>query len=114
VVATAGTNSLYGGDGNDLLYGENGTDTMYGDAGGDTLDGYGGADTLTGGAGRDSFSGGYGNDTIDAVDRGGDGRISCGVGYDTVRYDRRLDVPDGDCEKKTAVLWFPRQAASPN
>jgi Ca2+-binding RTX toxin-like protein len=103
ITASLATNSAKG-EGLDTL---SGMENLLGSKYNDTLTGSSGANTLTGVAGKDSFYGGYGNDTINALDYGGnvggaDGRISCGAGYDTVAYDRYLDVPDGDCEKKTA------------
>ena len=91
--STSGGNYFRGNGGSDKLYGRGGSDYLYG---GD-MD-----DVLHGGEGKDNFSGDSGNDTISAVDNGADGYIWCGGGYDTVSYDRNLDVVGSDCEKKTA------------
>lgn len=52
----AGTNRLWGLDGDDVLEGEAGNDTLFGGNGNDTLVGGPGADDLYGGAGRDMAS----------------------------------------------------------
>jgi Ca2+-binding RTX toxin-like protein len=92
----------------DKIYGLAGNDTLNGRGGGDILNGGPGNDKLDGGERKDYFYGVSGNDSINTADKQADNRISCGDGYDTVRYDRYLDVPDGDCEKKMEVLVFPR------
>ena len=106
--------NIFGYGGNDTLIARGGPDQLNGGLGNDKLDGGGsfdrlmgnsGDDVLSGGAGKDSLYGNSGNDRINAADKEADSRISCGDGYDTVRYDRYLDVPDGDCEAKTGVVY---------
>lgn len=72
------SNTIHGGDGDDLIKGYNQHDTLYGDAGNDIIKGYAGNDTLYGGDGKDylfgsgghdALYGGSGNDTL----RGGSG-----------------------------------------
>jgi len=109
--ANSGTNTLkwdstvlieriIGGAGNDIFFGTNEDTSLIGAAGNDSLVGGNASDFLSGGDGRDLFVGAAGNDTIRASDRGADGQISCGAGFDTVFYDRDLDFPDFDCEQK--------------
>ena len=59
-----GTNTLKGGDDNDLLIGDKGNDYLYGENGNDYLYGGKGNDILVGGAGSDNLSGGDGNDVL--------------------------------------------------
>jgi Ca2+-binding RTX toxin-like protein len=63
VLGSARTNSLVGGDGDDLLFGYEAADTLSGGSGEDLLLGGTGADVMSGGAGADTFS--YGT-TADA------------------------------------------------
>ncbi|WP_344696415.1 calcium-binding protein [Sphingomonas rosea] len=72
LVATVGTDRLYGsgggellegGAGSDALDGREGNDSLFGGAGNDTLNGREGHDTLTGGLGNDVLSGEGGDDT---------------------------------------------------
>jgi Ca2+-binding RTX toxin-like protein len=84
------SNSLSGNGGNDKLNGRSGDDSLLGGDGDDELHGL---------FGRDFFYGGSGNDKINADDNAADGAISCGSGWDTVYYDRGLEVPASDCEK---------------
>jgi Ca2+-binding RTX toxin-like protein len=51
-----GANVIYGGNGNDLIAGGTGADHLYGDAGDDVLQGLNGKDVMTGGTGADSFA----------------------------------------------------------
>lgn len=93
---------IYGYEGNDNIGARGGPDELNGGPGNDKLYGGEGDDKLSGGDGRNYLDGGSGNDRISAYNYGADGVIYCGAGYDTVTYDRSLDVPAGDCEKKTA------------
>ena len=72
IYAGAGTDKIYGYEGNDRLYGGDGTDTIYGNEGDDILEGNGGNDKLYGGEGDDILIGGggatdtfYGGDGVD-------------------------------------------------
>lgn len=62
------SDTLIGGDGNDVLYGGTGGSTFDGGAGDDRLYGGSGNDTFKGGAGFDLYNGGGGVDTYDASD----------------------------------------------
>jgi serralysin len=55
LIAGAGNDTLFGGDGADLLGGDAGHDDLRGGFGNDTIDGGADADTLTGGAGNDVY-----------------------------------------------------------
>ena len=63
---SSGNDTLVGGSGNDTLTATLGNDHLYGGDGNDSLDGGADDDQLYGGNGRDSylFSGDFGNDTI--------------------------------------------------
>lgn len=98
----AGNDRAMGGTGNDLLDGGIGTDTLTGGAGNDRESGGVGNDTLSGGAGRDTLNGGAGSDQIDARDRRGGDRVTCGAGNDTARIDAG-DVAASDCERVRAA-----------
>ncbi|WP_146038722.1 calcium-binding protein, partial [Paracoccus sp. SY] len=78
VYALAGNDSVTGGDGDDVLYGQAGVDTLIGGAGNDLLVGGAGNDNIQGGDGADliRFAWGDGTDTVDA-----------GAGADVIRYD---------------------------
>jgi Ca2+-binding RTX toxin-like protein len=81
---TAASQTLAGGDFNDVLSGQGGDDALYGHGGDDTLDGGDGNDTLRGGAGDDDMSGGAGDD-IYYVDSGADMVVeTANQGTDTV------------------------------
>ena len=60
--ATAGADTLRGGDGPNILAGLGGPDRIFGGAGNDTLDGGAGFDTLTGGSGTNRLIGGADGD----------------------------------------------------
>jgi Ca2+-binding RTX toxin-like protein len=101
ISASAGYNTVYGGDGDDTLYGNSthGFDSIYGQAGNDTiLVTTGSNDVVYGGAGNDAVSlgasaGGYqfisgdlGNDTIDlhSATTGVNDTVYGGAGDDTI------------------------------
>ncbi len=72
VAGTLGTDTLYGGEGNDVLRGENdlsdtavgSADRLFGGAGHDVVYGGAGDDVLWGNNGMDYLNGGAGNDTL--------------------------------------------------
>ena len=63
IEGTAGGNTIYAGDGDDVVWGRLDNDVIYGEGGNDTLNGNDGNDILAGGAGDDLLYGGDGNDT---------------------------------------------------
>ncbi len=78
------SDTISGGDGDDLIWGLSGDDQLSGDGGNDTIYGGDGDDTLDGGAGVDRLVGGDGNDTY-AVDHEDDEVIEeADGGNDTV------------------------------
>jgi len=60
-----GSQTFYGGPGDDVVFGERGNDRLYGEGGDDRLYGGIGDDLLRGGPGDDLLSGGFGYDSID-------------------------------------------------
>ena len=74
------SNTLSGGEGNDVISAGMGNDIIDGGEGNDTISGIRGANTLMGGAGDDSIAGGSGADTI----YGGDGNDSINTGSGNV------------------------------
>ncbi len=75
-----GSDTLYGGDGDDLLKGGEGSDELYGDAGDDILYGGAGSDTMTGSFGNDIFRfenlpGSFDDDVIDDFNGSGKDHI---------------------------------------
>jgi Ca2+-binding RTX toxin-like protein len=121
MTGTDGYDLMYGLGGNDNMFGHFGNDDMFGGSGDDFLlgdedydfpDTFLGNDTLYGGPGNDDLRGGFGNDKI----YGGDGDdfifaydrlavttgadvVDCGLGKDTVHYDKEVDKVRG-CEIK--------------
>jgi VCBS repeat-containing protein len=59
-----GDNLVYGGAGNDTIDGTDGNHRFYGEDGNDSIDAYDGTDVLDGGNGNDTLSGGDGADTM--------------------------------------------------
>jgi Ca2+-binding RTX toxin-like protein len=107
-----GNDNMFGHFGNDDMYGGSGDDFLLGDEDYDFPDTFLGNDTLYGGPGNDDLRGGFGNDKI----YGGDGDdfifaydrlavttgadvVDCGLGKDTVHYDKEVDKVRG-CEIK--------------
>lgn len=78
VYALGGNDSVTGADGDDVLFGQAGTDTLVGGNGADILAGGTGNDTIQGGAGADLIRFAWGDGT-DMADGGGDA--------DVIRYD---------------------------
>jgi Ca2+-binding RTX toxin-like protein len=88
-VVRTGTNAsqtLAGGDHNDVLRGLGGNDHLYGNGGNDFLDGGTGADVLIGGAGNDIAFGGEGKDVFKATINDGNDLYYGDGGQDTVDY----------------------------
>lgn len=81
-----------GGDGSDSLAGSGGDDALAGERGYDTLLGQDGDDTLEGGRGYDDLSGGQGDDVIDG-----------GQGYDLLQGGAGDDLMDGGAGYDTLV-----------
>jgi hypothetical protein len=88
------TDVVYAGSGNDRTHGEgllgifdNGSDTMYGGPGNDDLDGQNGNDTLIDTEGTDTRWAGGGNDTIVTADGFGGDTADGGNGPDTCTTD---------------------------
>src|SRR5450830_1649362 len=64
LVATSGSDTLYGYGSADTIAGGDGNDTVYGNGGDDSIKGENGADYLQAGDGNDSVAGGTANDTV--------------------------------------------------
>ena len=99
-----GNDTLYGGNeygwgdkilvryGNDSVYGNNGDDGLYGDSGDDGVYGGYGRDLVQGGYGYDFLDGGPNGDQINAREGQKDTIVIRPNDYDTIYYDRGLDV----------------------
>jgi hypothetical protein len=85
---------VVGGAGDDRLAGDRRSNTLFGEGGDDRIVGRGRADTLHGGDGRNVLVAGPGDDGL-----GGDGRMSCGPGSDTVISISTRTFLEGDCEQ---------------
>jgi len=83
---------LLGGAASDLVLGQKGDDALYGQNGGDEVTGGYGHDLVVGGKGEDTLDGGPGSDEINARDGQKDTVVIRPGEYDTVYYDRGLDV----------------------
>jgi Ca2+-binding RTX toxin-like protein len=124
---TAGTNIIWGGDGDDLIVGGTGDDLIIGGLGNDWINGNAGNDilsggdeagvdtgndTLYGGTGHDLLYGGKGNDYLDGGDGvdiliGGDGAdiLIGGAGDDFMFYDL-ADLVYGRVDGGTGANWY--------
>ncbi|MAF68353.1 MAG: hypothetical protein CMH25_03300 [Micavibrio sp.] len=90
VQADNSTNTLNGGNGDDLIYGGSGADDINGNADNDQLYGLGGNDIIRGEAGNDLLVGGAGNDTLAGGD---DADVLFGnVGNDTLNGGNGDDI----------------------
>jgi len=78
----AGDDQITGVSGNDILTGNDGNDTINTGDGTNTVDGGNGNDNITGGAGIDSLTGGAGNDFINGA--AGNDTLNGGDGNDTL------------------------------
>ncbi|MEM6944947.1 MAG: calcium-binding protein, partial [Pseudomonadota bacterium] len=85
--------TLNGGDGNDVLNGGSDDDTLNGGNGDDTLNGGSGEDVLNGGSGNDVLNGGSGGDDLNGDD--GDDMLSGGSGDDTLAGGDDNDTLEG-------------------
>lgn len=83
---------ILGGASNDRVLGQNGDDALYGQSGNDTVNGGYGNDLIVGGYGSDTLDGGPGADEINAQDGQKDTIMIRTSDFDTVYYDRGLDV----------------------
>jgi Ca2+-binding RTX toxin-like protein len=93
LAASAQSQWIAGGSGNDTLSGGAGEDLLYGGPGGDTLRGAGDADVLSGMGGDDRLRGGLGADTIYG-----------GPGTDRVQYYSPEEL-DGDVVTGSNTIW---------
>jgi Ca2+-binding RTX toxin-like protein len=87
LIGGEGADDLEGGEAPDHLEGGAAADVLDGGSGPDVVRGGDGNDTVIGNSGRDVLSGGAGDDVVEANDRGGDERIDCGSGDDTLLVD---------------------------
>ena len=102
----AGNDTLYGADGQDLLLGSEGNDRIYGQDGDDELQGGEGEDTLDGGTGIDRLFGQAGNDILyggsdndDLIGGLGNDRLVGGAGDDNYYFtqgDGQDTISDND------------------
>jgi Ca2+-binding RTX toxin-like protein len=83
---------VLGGTGADLILGQDGRDALYGEGGDDEIRGGNRGDLVEGGAGEDLLDGGPGSDQINARDGQKDTIVIRSGEYDTVYYDKGLDV----------------------
>lgn len=98
----AGNDTLHAGAGNDYLYGGDGNDTLYGDAGNDYLRGDNGDDKIYGGDGNDRLYGGNGNDIFDGG--AGDDLLDGGYGDDILYTSDGKDSLRGGLGADTFVI----------
>jgi Ca2+-binding RTX toxin-like protein len=83
---------VLGGSGGDLVLGQDGRDALYGEGGDDEIRGGNRSDLVEGGGGEDALDGGPGADEINARDGQTDTIVIRSGEYDTVYYDKGLDV----------------------
>ncbi len=95
IIALGGNDTVGGGDGNDDINGNLGQDSVFGDAGSDTVRGGQGNDTITGGAGDDPHvNGNIGNDIV--FGEAGNDTLFGGQGNDTLYGGDGDDMLSGD------------------
>ena len=92
---------LLGGSGNDVLRGGTGIDQLIGDTGSDTLDGGGGSDILSGGAGFDTYMHSTGDGWDRIVGDDNDGHIV----YDGQDLSNAISAQAFDPAKPAALTW---------
>ncbi len=83
---------ILGGASDDWVLGQGGDDALYGQGGNDRVNGGYGNDLVVGGYGSDTLDGGPGADEINAQDGQKDTILIRAGEYDTVYYDKGLDV----------------------
>jgi Ca2+-binding RTX toxin-like protein len=83
---------VLGGTGADLILGQDGRDALYGEGGFDEVRGGNRNDLVEGGGGEDLLDGGPGSDQMDARDGQKDTVVIRPGEYDTIYYDKGLDV----------------------
>ncbi|MEM9197432.1 MAG: calcium-binding protein [Pseudomonadota bacterium] len=91
--ATAGSDRLIGGTGDDFLAAGAGHDRLVGDTGDDVMIGAAGRDILNGQGGNDVMVGGDDNDIL--YGQSGDDRIAAGAGADRLMGDAGADILNG-------------------
>ena len=89
-VQVGGTESVFGGSGDDLLYGNFGTDVLHGESGADTIFGGQGDDFTNGGSENDLLYGNRGNDSM--MGNTGNDTLNGGSGNDTMQGNAGNDV----------------------
>jgi Ca2+-binding RTX toxin-like protein len=100
---------ILGGGAADRVFGERGEDAVYGQGGDDMVSGGYGNDTVVGGYGNDLLDGGPGSDEMNAQDGQKDTILIRSGEYDTVYYDKGLDVlqnqesPQGTASRGTGL-----------
>jgi Ca2+-binding RTX toxin-like protein len=87
-----GGDRVLGGSGADQVMGQDGRDALYGEGGDDEIRGGNRNDLVEGGGGEDVIDGGPGSDEINARDGQKDTVVIRSGEYDTVYYDKGLDV----------------------
>jgi Ca2+-binding RTX toxin-like protein len=83
---------VLGGTGADLILGQDGKDALYGEGGDDEVRGGNRGDLIDGGGGEDVLDGGPGADEINARDGQKDTVVIRSGEYDTIYYDKGLDI----------------------
>jgi Ca2+-binding RTX toxin-like protein len=94
---------VLGGTGGDLILGQDGRDALYGEGGGDEVRGGNRNDLVEGGGGEDVLDGGPGADQINARDGQKDTVVIRSGEYDTIYYDKGLDVLVTSAETPASV-----------
>jgi VCBS repeat-containing protein len=88
--------TLNGTAGSDSIFGDNGNDFINGGAGDDQIDGGNGSDMISGGAGNDVIDGGNGQDTVVLAGKRSDYRVMEGLNGAVVVRDLRAGGTDGE------------------
>jgi Ca2+-binding RTX toxin-like protein len=98
IIGGAGNDNLAGGGGNDLIFGRHGNDTLVGGEGNDTL---------WGGVGSDSVDGGNGDDVLGGI-LGAPNTLMGGAGHDTFWVRSLEKNPTNDFNSAEDTLKTPR------